>query len=212
MSAVVVEYGMGNIASLSNALRHLGADVVLSADPEVILGAERVLLPGVGAFGRCMHELRARGLVETVRAVIARGQPLLGICLGFQVLFERSTEHVGDEGDHDGLGAIPGAITRFAGPGLVVPHMGWNEVVQTRPHPLFEGIADRAHFYFVHSFRPESAPADWTIGAAEYGGTFPCAVARGSVAGVQFHPEKSGSNGLRLLRNFLAWTPDRSAP
>jgi imidazole glycerol phosphate synthase glutamine amidotransferase subunit len=200
---LVIDYGMGNLRSLTNALRALGAQVQVSDDPRLIYTSERLILPGVGAFGRSMQELGSRDLLAPLNDAVRGGKPLLGICLGFQVLFGSSTEH----GEHPGLGYVSGRIERFEGEGLIVPHMGWNRLVLERPHALLEGVASGAHVYFVHSYRPAEADADDVLARTDYGGWFVSAVARGNVAGLQFHPEKSGPVGLRLLSNFLTWEP-----
>jgi glutamine amidotransferase len=191
----IIDGGGANIASLKFALARLGrGDALLTADPAVIRAADRVILPGVGAARDAMDRLKAAGLVETIAELT---QPLLGICLGMQLLFESSAED-----DTDCLGMLPGRAERFVpGPDHTVPHMGWNRVVQTRSSSLFDGIADGAQFYFVHSYAlPVS---DDTIGSCDYGGSFTAVVQRGNVMGTQFHPERSGSNGARLLENFL---------
>jgi imidazole glycerol-phosphate synthase subunit HisH len=200
---LVIDYGMGNLRSIANALRALGVEPTVSDDPRLLYTSERLVLPGVGAFGESMRELEARGLLAPLHDAVRGGKPLLGICLGFQALFDASTEH----GDHRGLGYVPGRIERFEGAGLVVPHMGWNRLVFERPHALLEGVPSGAHVYFVHSYRPAEADAGDVLARTDYGGWFVSAVARGNVAGYQFHPEKSGPVGLRLLSNFLTWEP-----
>lgn len=197
----VVDYGMGNLHSISSALSEVGAAVTMVSTPEALARFDRVVLPGVGAFGRSMDNLRTAGLDEALRTHVAAGRPLFGVCLGFQVLFEASTEL----GEHTGLGLVPGRVTRFV-TDLHVPHVGWN-VVRASGHPLFAGLGEDPHAYFVHSFRPEAVPAAAAIARSEYGGEFVCAVVHGSAAGVQFHPEKSGPEGLRILSNFMAWRP-----
>jgi glutamine amidotransferase len=203
MKIAVVDYGMGNLRSVSKALEHVapGAEVAVTADPARILACERVVVPGQGAMPDCMRQLAASGARDAVIAA-ARERPFLGICIGLQMLFER-----GEEGGASGLGLLAGDIPRFSVSGLKIPHMGWNEVLQARPHPLWAGIADRERFYFVHSYYP--APRDPSVTAATcvYGAPFTCAVARDNIFAVQFHPEKSQSAGLRLLSNFVAWHP-----
>jgi len=193
----VVDYGVGNIRSVLFALRRLNADAKLTGEPGEIAAASGVVLPGVGAFAPAMDSLRASGLAEPVRAAASAGTPLLGICLGHQLLFSKSEEH----GVHAGLHLLEGSVRRFP-PGPKVPHMGWNEVRQVRESPLFDGIADGAFFYFAHSYFTEPADAAVTIGVTDYGGDFACAVGRDNVFGTQFHPEKSGPVGLRMLANF----------
>jgi glutamine amidotransferase len=199
----VVDYGMGNLRSVAKALEHVapGAEVLATADPAAIRSAERVVVPGQGAMPDCMRQLAASGAREAV-VEAAGAKPFLGICIGLQMLFER-----GEEGDTRGLGLLPGNVPRFRVSGLKIPHMGWNEVLQRRRHALWEGIADRSRFYFVHSYFP--APRDEGVTAATcvYGMPFTCAVARDNIFAVQFHPEKSQSAGLQLLSNFVRWRP-----
>ena len=207
MKIAVVDYGMGNLRSVSKALEHVApeASVLVTARPEQVRAADRVVVPGQGAMPDCMRELGVRGLADVV-AEAARSKPFLGICIGMQMLFEQA-----EEGDTRGLGILAGTVPRFAPPGdgarLKVPHMGWNEVFQTRGHALWEGIADASRFYFVHSYYP--APRERALSAAEcvYGVRFNCAVARDNLFAVQFHPEKSQSAGLQLLHNFVLWRP-----
>jgi len=199
----VVDYGMGNLRSVSKALEHVapGAEVLATADPAAIRSAERVVVPGQGAMPDCMRQLAASGAREAVIEA-AGAKPFLGICIGLQMLFER-----GEEGDTRGLGLLAGNVPRFRVSGLKIPHMGWNEVLQQRRHALWAGIADRSRFYFVHSYFP--APRDEGVTAATcvYGMPFTCAVARDNIFAVQFHPEKSQSAGLQLLSNFVRWRP-----
>jgi imidazole glycerol-phosphate synthase subunit HisH len=199
----VVDYGMGNLRSVSKALEHVARDaqVVVTSQAEVIRSADRVVVPGQGALPDCMRSLKASGAREAVLEALA-AKPYLGICLGLQMLFEH-----GEEGDTAGLGVLKGTVPRFSAPGLKIPHMGWNEVLQDRAHALWAGIADRSRFYFVHSYYP--APADRALAAAScvYGAPFTCAVARDNIFAVQFHPEKSQTAGLQLLSNFIRWRP-----
>jgi len=200
----VVDYGMGNLRSVSKALEHVapGAEVLATADPAVIRSAERVVVPGQGAMPDCMRQLAASGAREAVIEA-AGAKPFLGICIGLQMLFER-----GEEGDTPGLGLLPGNVPRFrVAPGLKIPHMGWNEVLQRRRHALWAGIADRSRFYFVHSYFPAPRDAGVTAATCVYGMPFTCAVARDNIFAVQFHPEKSQSAGLQLLSNFVRWRP-----
>jgi glutamine amidotransferase len=198
-----VDYGMGNLRSVSKALERVApeAEVLVSADPQTILSSERVVVPGQGALPDCMRQLTASGAREAV-VEATRAKPFLGICIGLQLLFER-----GEEGDTVGLGLLPGRVPRFAVSGLKIPHIGWNEVVQERPHPLWGGIADRSRFYFVHSYYPAPSDAALTAATCVYGAPFTCAVARDNIFAVQFHPEKSQSAGLQLLSNFVRWRP-----
>ena len=203
---VVVDYGMGNLRSVSKALESLGASVRVSADPGEVARADKLVLPGVGAFPAAMQELTERGLVEPIKAAINAGRPYLGICLGLQLLFERSDEGTGASG----FGILPGAVKRFAfnsGPALKIPHMGWNQVLRSAAGagcPLLQGIADGSFTYFVHSYYAE--PADRSVVALEtdYGGRFAAMVWRERLFATQFHPEKSQAVGLALLKNFLA--------
>lgn len=194
MNIAVIDSGGANIASVRHALARLGYAGDVTVDPEVIRAADRVLLPGVGAAADAMARLEAAGLVAVIRGL---RQPVLGICLGMQLLFEGSDE----DGGTECLGIIPGRARRFAaGPGRPVPHMGWNRV-RANGHPLFAGIPEGSHFYFVHSYAV--APGEGTVAVCDYGGEFTAVAARGNVAGAQFHPERSGRWGARLLRNFL---------
>lgn len=201
----IVDYGIGNLGSVTKGLRHVGAETVLSGDPGVLKAAEALVLPGDGAFGATMDEIRGRGLTGPILAAVAAGRPLLGICIGMQVLFEESEEH----GRHVGLGLLPGRVRRIPGP-LPVPHMGWNRVRRRQEHSLLDGIDDGAYVYFVHSYFCD-APAEVTIASTDYGLDMPAVVGRGHVLGVQFHPEKSQQVGLRMLRNWVASLPDAAA-
>jgi glutamine amidotransferase len=206
----VIDYGMGNLRSVSKALEHVagGCPVVVTADPAVVAAAERVVFPGQGAMPDCMRELDARGLRAAVLQA-AQDKPFLGICVGEQMLFQRS-----DEGSVPALGVFAGDVVRFpddkmrlpTGERLKVPHMGWNEVSQ-KPHALWQGIADNARFYFVHSYFVQPADPALVTGTCEYGVPFTCAVARDNIFAVQFHPEKSARDGLQLLKNFVEWRP-----
>ncbi|MDA8383533.1 MAG: imidazole glycerol phosphate synthase subunit HisH [Betaproteobacteria bacterium] len=205
----VVDYGMGNLRSVSKALEHVAPEltVTVTGDARVIARAGRVVFPGVGAMPDCMRELAARGLRETVIEA-ARHRPFLGICLGMQALFEHS-----EEGDADGLGVLPGRVRRFPAAAMVdergnrmkVPHMGWNQVAPARSHPLWHGIAPGERFYFVHSYYVEPAEPALVAASTSYPFPFASAVATGSLFAVQFHPEKSQAAGLALLRNFARW-------
>ena len=213
----VVDYGMGNLRSVEQALRHVadGAEVVLASTPDVVASADRVVFPGQGAMRDCMAELDARNLRQAVKDAAA-SKPFLGICIGLQMLFEHS-----EEGDAAGLGVLPGQVKRFAGDlvgadgqRLKVPHMGWNQVAQTKvkqqPHALWSGIADQAFFYFVHSYHVVPDDPALVVGQTDYGMPFTTAVARDNIFAIQCHPEKSARDGLQLLRNFVSWAPTAS--
>jgi imidazole glycerol-phosphate synthase subunit HisH len=193
----IVDYGLGNLGSVIKAFRHVGAETVLSGDPARLRQAEALVLPGDGAFAAAMDGVRERGLVPVLRERAEAGIPLLGICIGMQLLFEESEEH----GRHAGLGLLPGRVRRFGGD-LPVPHMGWNSLHPRREHALLDGIAEGAHVYFVHSYFCDAGP-DVVVATSDYGIDFPAVVARGSVLGVQFHPEKSQAVGLRMVENFV---------
>jgi glutamine amidotransferase len=195
----IVDYGIGNLGSVTKGFRHAGAETVLSGDPAVLRAADALVLPGDGAFGATMDEIRTRGLVGVLEEAAAAGQPLLGICIGMQVLFEESEEH----GLHRGLSLLPGRVRRIDG-ALPVPHMGWNRLRRHRPHPLLDGIEDGAHVYFVHSYYCE-APEEVVIASTDYDRELPAIVGRGNVLGVQFHPEKSQSVGLKMIENWVAF-------
>ena len=210
-TVAIIDYGMGNLRSVAKAIEHVapGHDVFVTSDPARVAAAERVVFPGQGAMPDCMRELDARGLRPAVLAAAA-SKPFLGICIGQQMLFAHSAE-----GDVPGLGILPGEVVRFPedrmqvadGSRLKVPHMGWNEVWQSGPHPMWDGIPDGERFYFVHSYFV--VPADDALTAAEtdYGLRFTSAVARANIFAAQFHPEKSAAAGLRLLANFIRWQP-----
>ena len=210
MSAIaVIDYGMGNLRSVAKALRHVAPsrEIVVTADPGAVRAAERVVLPGQAAMPDCMRCLDASGLREVVLEV-ARDRPFLGICLGLQMLFDRS-----EEGPTRCLGIVRGDVVRFredgmalpGGDRLKVPHMGWSRVRQARGHALWHGIADGERFYFAHSFHPAPADPSLVAGTTDYPGPFTCAVARANIFATQFHPEKSHRAGLQLLANFVAW-------
>ena len=205
----LLDYGAGNVRSLRNAIQSQGFSLTEIERPEDILKAERLIFPGVGAFGAAMERLHALGYVEPLKAYLAEGRPYLGICIGLQTLFEGSDESPGVQG----LGLIPGQIRRFDASNLSVPHMGWNGVRVQRPSPLFADYTGEK-LYFVHSYRAVPGPesADWLLATTDYGDPFVSAVQRGRVAAVQFHPEKSGAAGLRLLRHFLAGEEAAPAP
>ena len=209
MSIAVIDYGMGNLRSVAKALAHVAPDrrIVVTGDPAVIGDAERGVLPGQAAMPDCIRCLDESGLRAVVLAV-ARDRPFLGVCLGLQMLFDRS-----EEGPTSGLGLMPGRVVRFredamtlaGGERLKVPHMGWNRVRQVRRHPLWHGIADDERFYFAHSYHPVPVDPSVVAGTTDYPAAFTCAVAQANIFATQFHPEKSQLAGLRLLANFVAW-------
>ncbi|OGX29464.1 MAG: imidazole glycerol phosphate synthase, glutamine amidotransferase subunit [Omnitrophica WOR_2 bacterium RIFCSPHIGHO2_02_FULL_67_20] len=206
---VVIDYGMGNLRSVSKALESLGASVRVSGNPAEVSRADKVILPGVGAFPAAMRELSARKLVEPIKAALAKGTPYLGICLGLQLLFETSEEGEGGRG----FGVLPGTVRRFAmnGSALKVPHMGWNQISSPEPRapspeprcPLLNGISDGSFVYFVHSYYAEPKDPSVTTLETDYGGRFASMVWRGNLYATQFHPEKSQAIGLKLLKNFI---------
>jgi glutamine amidotransferase len=207
----VVDYGAGNLRSVASAIARVAPklEVAVTGDAAVVRRAARVVVPGQGAMPDCMRKMDDHGLRDAVIAA-ARDKPFLGICIGLQMLFEAS-----EEGDTPGLGLLPGRVRRFPpekmvdaqGARLKVPHMGWNQVEQTRAHPLWDGIPQGKRFYFVHSYFPVPGDRALTAGESVYGMPFACAAARGNIFAVQFHPEKSEAAGLRLFSNFLAWQP-----
>jgi glutamine amidotransferase len=200
MTAItVVDYGMGNRRSVQKALEHVGASAAITSDPDTLRRADGLVVPGVGAFPLAMQNLHRLGLVELIRARAGDGTPVLGICLGMQLLFERSTELEAT----DGLGLLPGEVTPLDARGLRVPHIGWNDVAFRRETALTAGLpATGCPFYHVHSLAARPADGDEIVGTAEYGERFATFVARDNVFGVQFHPEKSSAHGLQLLENF----------
>lgn len=212
-TVVVVDHGSGNLRSVSQAVMHVardtGFDVLVSARAEDVRAAERVVLPGQGAIHDCMRGLHDAGLTEAVMEAAAR-KPLMGVCVGMQMLLDRS-----EEGPCDGLGLIGGEVLRFQLKGQLqpdgsrykVPQMGWNEVIQAQPHPMWAGVPDRAYFYFLHSYFVRPSDPRHSAGETEYGLRFTSAVARDNIFATQFHPEKSAEHGLALYRNFLHWNP-----
>jgi imidazole glycerol-phosphate synthase subunit HisH len=212
-TVAVVDYGMGNLRSVSQAVMHVargsGVEVIVTARPDEVLAAERVVLPGQGAMPDCMRELRESGLLDAVLHAAAN-KPLMGVCIGMQMLLSRS-----DEGPTQGLDLIAGEVVRFELEGRLqsdgsrykVPQMGWNRVVQARPHPIWADVPDDSYFYFVHSFYARPSELRHSVGETEYGSRFTSALARDNIFATQFHPEKSAEHGLALYRNFLHWNP-----
>ncbi len=212
-TVAVVDYGMGNLRSVSQAVMHVargsGVDVIVTSDPAAVLAAGRVVLPGQGAMPDCMRELRDSGLLDAVLHA-ADHKPLMGVCVGMQMLLSRS-----EEGPTVGLGLIDGEVIRFRLDGRLqpdgsrykVPQMGWNRVFQIRPHALWQGVPDGAYFYFVHSFYAHPSDPRHSVGETDYGSRFTSTLARDNIFATQFHPEKSAEHGLALYRNFLHWNP-----
>ncbi len=199
---VIIDYDAGNLRSVQRACAQVGIDAHITGEPDEVATARRVIFPGVGAAPGAMASLKANGLGATLREVIAAGTPTLGICLGLQISFRHS-----QEGDTPTLGLLDGHVQRFQfeNPDLKVPHMGWNDVVPTQPHPLLNGIEPGDAFYFVHSYYPVPSRSENVYATADYEGEFACAVGQGNYFATQFHPEKSGRVGLRLLENFKTW-------
>ena len=197
MNVAIIDYGVGNLRSVEKAFAATGCEAVVSSDESVLLAAKRLVLPGVGAFAACMKALKERGFDRRVKERAVAGTPVLGVCVGMQLLFAESAEF----GSTPGLGLLRGSVRRFDND-LVVPHVGWNRVHQKQRHALFEGIEDGAFCYFVHSFYCEPTDENVVAGETEYGRRYASVVAHGNVCGVQFHPEKSQDVGLRMLRNF----------
>lgn len=196
----VIDYKAGNLRSVERALKHLGISCAITAGPYEIMNAERVIFPGVGAAGKAMETIRELKIDKIINEVIARGTPFLGICLGTQIIFDFSEEDAAAC-----LGIISGTVREFPDMGEKIPHMGWNTIVKTRDHPLFYGIDSDAWFYFVHSYYPDPANMLDVVAQTSYGITFASAVSRGNVFATQFHPEKSGRPGLKILKNFSTW-------
>jgi len=212
-TVAVVDYGMGNLRSVSQAVMHVardsGVNVIVTSKPDEVYAAERVVLPGQGAMPDCMRELRDSGLQDAVLHAAAH-KPLMGVCVGMQMLLTRS-----EEGPTEGLGLIDGEVIRFRLEGRLqedgsrykVPQMGWNQVIQARPHALWAGVPDGARFYFVHSYFARPSDPRHSVGETDYGERFTCALARDNIFATQFHPEKSAEHGLTLYKNFLHWNP-----
>ena len=198
MKIAIIDYGMGNLHSAAKALEKVGAQVKVTSDPELVRQADKVILPGVGAFGDCMKNLNERELAPVIHEVIAAGKPFLGICVGLQLLFEGSEEDPGVAG----LGIFKGMVRKIAAPGLKIPHMGWNNLEYRTSSSLFQGLPPAAYVYFVHSYHAVPTDESCITAVTDYGGQVTAAVGRGLVQAVQFHPEKSSSVGLKILANF----------
>lgn len=196
----IIDYRAGNLRSVERALKHLGLSCAITANPSDILGAERVIFPGVGAAGKAMETIRELKIDFTISEVISRGIPFLGICLGTQIIFESSEEDTATC-----LGIIPGTVRKFPDMGEKIPHMGWNTIVRTKDHPLLYGVESDAWFYFVHSYYPDPAEEQYIVAQTTYGIEFASAISRQNVFATQFHPEKSGHPGLKILENFSKW-------
>ncbi len=200
----LVNYGMGNLRSVQKGLEKVGHEAVITDDPQVVAGAERLILPGVGASADALQAVRERGLEGPLKEFASSGRPFLGICLGLQLLFETSYE----DGEHEGLGILPGKVVPFEiDASLKVPHMGWNQISYKHKAPIFEGIADQSHFYFVHGYHVETMDDSIIATETDYGGRFCSSVWRDNLFATQFHPEKSQTLGLQLLKNFAELIP-----
>jgi glutamine amidotransferase len=197
---IIIDYGMGNLRSVEKAVDAVGGRSRITGDPDVVRNAVRLILPGVGAFGDAMENLRRNGLDDAIREAAKIGKPLLGLCLGLQLLFTRSEEF----GSHNGLGLMQGSVLKFKESGLRVPHVGWNQIEGVQPNPLLKDIPEGSYFYFVHSFYVEPARSEDILRWSSYGKRFCSIACRDNVWGAQFHPEKSQEVGKRLLRNFIA--------
>lgn len=204
----IVDYGAGNLTSVYNALAKVGVDSIITNDPLVIADAVRIIFPGVGAAGSSMSHIKSLGLDIALKKAIAKGTPVLGICVGSQVILDSSEE----DGGVNCLGLIPGTAKRFVSqPGLKIPHMGWNTVQYLNEHPVFEGIPNGSEFYYVHSFYPAPLSEENALATTQYGGiNFHCILIKDNLISTQFHVEKSGELGLRLLKNFASWEPEVS--
>lgn len=200
-SIAIIDYGMGNLRSVQKALEHVGSSAVITSSAREIAAADKVILPGVGAFRDAIQALKDHQLIDVIHQSVESGRPFLGICLGMQLLLERSFE----DGEYEGLGIIPGSVRRFdIDPSLKIPHMGWNQVsIVDSDNPLFAGADPDAWYYFVHSYYVDPADPTWTAATSDYGGPFTASVQQANVFATQFHPEKSQSAGLHLLKNFI---------
>ena len=198
----IIDYGMGNLRSVSKAIEHLGGSIYVGSDPKKLSRSKKLILPGVGAFGDAIHELRKRGLIPFIHEAVRRGTPLLGVCLGLQLFFERSAESPSVKG----LGIWKGSVVRFRrkkNAAIKIPHMGWNQVRFRKTSPLVSHVKHNAHFYFVHSYYAQPRDKRLIVGETDYGVLFPTILAAGAVFAVQFHPEKSQKAGLQILKNFM---------
>ncbi len=197
----IIDYGMGNLRSVQKAFEHLGIEAVITTNPRDLSAADRVILPGVGAFRDAIAELKRLDFVTAIRDSVSSGKPFLGICLGLQLLFDVSYE----DGEHEGLGIVPGKVIRFAPqPNLKIPHMGWNSLTFQQSHPILNGIDPGSHVYFVHSYHVVPNDPNVIAATSDHGGPFVAMIAQGNLTATQFHPEKSQAVGLQLLKNFAA--------
>ena len=194
----IIDYGMGNLHSAAKAMEKVGADVIVTRDPDAVRKADQIILPGVGAFGDCMKNLHERALTQVIHEVIRDGKPFLGICVGLQMLFEGSEE----DPEVPGLGIFKGMVRKIAAPGLKIPHMGWNSLDLRGDSPLFQNLPEQPYVYFVHSYHAVPVDSSIITAVADYGGAVTAAVGQGLVQAVQFHPEKSSVVGLKILANF----------
>jgi len=199
----IINYGVGNLRSVEKAFEAVGKPALVTGDAGAISEADRLVLPGVGAFGECARRLRESGLDALVVEAAEQHKPVLGLCVGLQLMFDEGLEF----GTHKGLGLMRGRVVRFPESGLSVPQIGWNQIENVKPHPLLKGLEDGTYFYFVHSYRIETVDEEIVMAETEYGVRYPSICARGSICGVQFHPEKSQTAGLRLLANFASFEP-----
>jgi len=200
----IIDYGAGNLSSVKKACEYIGCTAKITSDRATVLSSGRIILPGVGAFGDAMDGLKQNGMDDVVREAVQRSLPMLGICLGLQLLFDESEEF----GRHEGLKLIPGKVKAFdRAMGLKIPHMGWNAVAMQKSHPVFDGIDPEDRFYFVHSFYPAPADPATVIATTDYGVTFASVIGFANLVATQFHPEKSGRAGLHILENFCRWIP-----
>ena len=196
----IIDYGVGNLRSVEKAFDAVGARAIITSDAGAVRDAERIVLPGVGAFGECARRLRESQLDQLVLEAARQNKPVLGLCVGLQLMFDEGHEF----GIHKGLGLMRGRVVRFPQPGPHVPQIGWNQIESLKPHPLLEGLTEGTYFYFVHSYHVVTEDQSDVLASTEYGIFYPSICAKGSVSGVQFHPEKSQDAGLRLLANFAA--------
>lgn len=205
----IIDYGMGNLRSVQKAFEHLGVEAVITANPRDLASADRVILPGVGAFRDAIAELKRLDFVAAIREAVASGKPFLGICLGLQLLFDVSYE----DGEHEGLGIVPGKVIRFAPqPNLKIPHMGWNSLTLPQAHPILSGIDPDSHVYFVHSYHVVPTDPSLIAATSDHGGPFVAMIAKGNLTATQFHPEKSQKVGLQLLKNFAGLQNEADNP